>query len=179
VLPDAFLYGFTFVVQFAKQRGAFLNGDYSVTGWPQFFPYAFLVKTTLPFLLLLAVGIFAGVRAGWKNISAQLRSWTPLLALFGVYWLTSITSHLNIGHRHILPTYPVLFIAAGAFGAWLDLRRPLAALLVGALALCMSGNRGRRGRTISRISTRSRAARRTGGATSSTARSTGARICRG
>ena len=134
-LPDAFLYGFTFVIQFAQQRGAFLNGEYGLTGWPQFFPYAFLVKTTLPFLLLLAVGAFVAARTGWKNLRAQLRPWTPLLALFGVYWLTSITSHLNIGHRHILPTYPVLFIAAGAFGAWLDVRRPLAALLVGALAL--------------------------------------------
>ena len=135
VFPDAFLYGITFVIQFAKARGAFLNGDYSVTGWPQFFPYAFLVKTTLPFLLLLLVGVFAAARTGWKNLRAQLRPWTPLLALFGVYWAISIPSHLNIGHRHILPTYPVLFIAAGAFGAWLDVRRPLAALLVGALAL--------------------------------------------
>ena len=135
VLPEAFLYGFTFVLQFAKSRGAFLNGDYSLTGWPQFFPYTFLVKTTLPFLLLLAIGVVGVARNGWKNPRGQLRPWTPLLALFGIYWITSITSHLNIGHRHILPTYPVLFIAAGAFGAWLDWRRPLAAILVGALAL--------------------------------------------
>jgi hypothetical protein len=50
-----------------------------------------------------------------------------------VYWATSLTSHLNIGHRHILPTYPILFIAAGALGVWLDFRRAKAALLVGAL----------------------------------------------
>ncbi len=49
--------------------------------------------------------------------------------------MTSLASHLNIGHRHILPTYPVLFIAAGAFGRWLDLRRPLAAALLGLLLL--------------------------------------------
>jgi hypothetical protein len=30
-----------------------------------------------------------------------------------VYWAFSVTSHLNIGHRHILPTYPALFIVAG------------------------------------------------------------------
>lgn len=139
VLPDAFLYGFAFVLQFAKERGAFLNGEYSVRGWPSFFPYAFLVKTTLPFLLLLLAGGWALARRGGKDFLARLRPWTPLLALFVVYWATSITSHLNIGHRHILPTYPVLFIAAGAFGAWLDLRRPLAALLVGALALWHAG----------------------------------------
>lgn len=143
VLPDAFLYGFAFVLQFAKQRGAFLNGEYSIYGWPTFFPYTFLVKTTLPFLLLLGVGAWATLR-GWVRDGARaawprLRPWTPLLALFVVYWLTSITSHLNIGHRHILPTYPVLFIAAGMFGAWFDLRRPLAALVVGVLALWHAG----------------------------------------
>jgi hypothetical protein len=37
----------------------------------------------------------------------------PLAILFAVYWAFSVTSHLNIGHRHILPTYPALFIVAG------------------------------------------------------------------
>jgi hypothetical protein len=135
VLPEAFLYGFTFVIQFAKQRAAFLNGEYGVTGWVSFFPYAFLVKNTLPSLGLLLVGGFALVRFGWTNLRARLWPWTPLLALFVIYWATSLTSHLNIGDRHILPTYPVLFIAAGAFGAWLDLRRPWAMVLIGILAL--------------------------------------------
>jgi hypothetical protein len=139
VLPEAFLYGFTFVMQFASQRAAFLNGGYSVTGWVSFFPYAFLVKNTLPSLALLLIGLGTLARLGWKPLVARLRPWTPLLALFAVYWATSLASHLNIGDRHILPTYPVLFIAAGAFGAWLDWRRPVAALLVGGLALCHLG----------------------------------------
>ncbi|MSU24620.1 MAG: hypothetical protein EXS32_12465 [Opitutus sp.] len=142
-LPDAFLYGFAFVLQFAQQRGAFLNGDYSITGWVSFFPYAFLVKTTLPFLLLVLVGAIADGRRQWaeggRATLARLRPFTPLIGLFAVYWATSLTSHLNIGHRHILPTYPVLFIAAGAFGAWLDFRRPFAALLVAVLALWHAG----------------------------------------
>ncbi len=138
-LPDAFLYGFTFVLQFAKARGAFLNGDYSVTGWVSFFPYAFLVKNTLPSLALLLIGLGALAKLGWKALVKRLRPWTPLLALYVVYWATSLASHLNIGDRHILPTYPVLFITAGAFGAWLDWRRPIAALLVGGLVLCHLG----------------------------------------
>jgi len=91
-LPDAFLYGFTFVVQFAKARGAFLTVDYGVTGWVSFFPYAFLVKNTLPSLALLLVGVIALLRLAGKNLVARLRPWTPLLALFGVYWATSLTS---------------------------------------------------------------------------------------
>jgi len=139
LLPDAFLYGFTFVLQFAKQRGAFLNGEYSLQGWPWFFPYAFAVKSTLPFLLLIAVGTIASWsrwrHAELKSIVARVRPLTPLLALFVVYWATSIASNLNIGHRHILPIYPVLFIAAGGLGRWLNLRRPLVAAMVGALVL--------------------------------------------
>ncbi|MSU47636.1 MAG: hypothetical protein EXS37_00810 [Opitutus sp.] len=142
-LPEAFLYGFAFVLQFAQARGAFLNGDYSTTGWVVFFPYAFLVKTTLPFLLLLLTGVITGGRrlgaAGWRAALTRLRPFTPLLALFAVYWVTSLTSHLNIGHRHILPTYPVLFIAVGAFGAWFDFRRRFAARLVAVLALWHAG----------------------------------------
>jgi hypothetical protein len=136
LLPEAFLYGFAFVLQFARERAAFLNGQYSNTGWVSFFPFAFLVKTTLPFLIVCAVGaILAVTRSGraWRggSLSAwRARLWplTPLAALFVVYWATSLASHLNLGHRHLLPTYPVLFIAAGWFGRWLDLRRPLLAM---------------------------------------------------
>ncbi len=135
VLPEAFLYGAAFVAQFARQRAAFLCGEYSVHGWVAFFPYAFLVKTTVGFLLLLAVGLVTTLRAGWRRVVSSLVPLTPLLALFTVYWVTSLASHLNIGHRHILPVYPVLYVAAGAFGRWLDPRRGLAAVGVALLLL--------------------------------------------
>jgi len=137
-LPEAFLYGFAFVLQFAQARGAFLAGDYSTTGWASFFPVAFLIKTTLPVLALSALGVGRALRriavAGGVATAARLRPLTPLLALFAVYWLTSLASNLNIGHRHILPTYPVLFVTAGWFGAWLTPRRPFAGLLIAGLA---------------------------------------------
>ena len=143
VLPEAWLYGLAFVLQFSRERGAFLNGDYSTTGWVGFFPFAFLVKTTVPLLLLLALGLTAAARrvavAGFAAAWPRLRPLTPLAALFAVYWATSLASHLNIGHRHILPTYPVLFIAAGWLGRSLDLRRPLLAAAVAALALAHVG----------------------------------------
>jgi hypothetical protein len=51
----------------------------------------------------------------------------------------SLASHLNIGHRHILPTYPVLFIAAGWLGRWLDVRRPFLAVGIAGMALWHAG----------------------------------------
>ncbi len=143
VLPEAWLYGLTFVLQFSKARGAFMGGEYGVTGWVTFFPYAFMIKSTVPLLLLVGGTAIAGGMAlarrraknGAAAVLTRLRPFTPLLVLFAVYWATSLMSHLNIGHRHILPTYPVLFIAAGWLGRRIDGRGPLTAVcILGALA---------------------------------------------
>ena len=114
LLPEAFLYGFAWVVQAAKARAAFLAGDYSIFGWVRFFPLAFLWKTPLALLVALAAGAVVLARR-WRSV--RLEAIAPLLVLFVVYWAFSLTSNLNIGHRHILPTYPVLFILVGGLAA--------------------------------------------------------------
>ncbi len=120
LLPEAFLYGYAWVIQSAQARGAFLAGDYSITGWVSFFPCAFLWKTPLASLAAVALGPLALWRR-WKNPAVKaaedLTTIAPLLSLFVVYWAFSLTSHLNIGLRHILPTYPVLFILVGGLAA--------------------------------------------------------------
>ena len=125
LLPEGYLYGLAFVLKHAEARGAFLDGDYSIFGWVSFFPKAFLYKTPLSLLAgLAASAVLLGVRlrqASRSQFAAHLYRVTPLLVLFGVYWLFSLTSHLNIGHRHILPTYPVLYIFCGALG-WAAVR---------------------------------------------------------
>jgi hypothetical protein len=143
LLPEAWLHGLTFVLQFSRARGAFMSGEYSVTGWLVFFPWAFLIKTPLPFVLLVVTGALAAARrvlAAPAGIAlARLRPFTPLATLFVVYWATSLASHLNIGHRHILPTYLVLFIAAGWLARGLTFRRPCATLWVAGLLLWHAG----------------------------------------
>ena len=143
LLPEAFLYGYAWVVQSAQARSAYLAGDYSIHGWPSFFPLAFLWKTPLPVLASLVVGAAAlalrwGRSAGkWRR---DLTAVAPLLVLFVVYWAFSITSKLNIGHRHILPTYPVLFILLGGLAApgvlphWMRVTIPACALAGQAVA---------------------------------------------
>jgi hypothetical protein len=145
LLPEGWLYGLAFVLKHAEARGAFLDGDYSLVGWVSFFPKAFLYKT--PPALLAALGMAAAIAVLWvreRGLAAGrevLRRVMPLAVLFAVYWAFSLTSHLNIGHRHILPTYPVLYVLAGALGwmvvrAWRHARAGgiAAGLLVGALA---------------------------------------------
>jgi hypothetical protein len=129
LLPEAYLYGFANTMQYAGQRAAFLNGEFSTTGWWWFFPYAFAVKTTLPALGLGLLALVALV-VRWRTKDEQARWWhrvvasvyagTPLLALLAVYWIFAFTSHLNIGHRHLLPIYPALCILAGGAGFWIE-----------------------------------------------------------
>lgn len=116
-LPEAFLYGFGYVLAHADGRGAFLDGELSTQGWFEFFPRTFAYKSTPvelllpPALLMLAL---AGVGRDRAADRLAMHRTTPLLVLLGVYWTFSVTSHLNIGHRHILPTYPALLLLAAA-----------------------------------------------------------------
>jgi len=125
LLPEAFLYGYAYVIESAQVRSAFLDGAYSYTGWVSFFPKAFLYKSTPSLLLaLLTSTILVALwirKAGQARLRAALYRVTPLLVLFIGYWAASLTSHLNIGHRHILPTYPALFIFCGTLG-WAAVR---------------------------------------------------------
>lgn len=119
LLPEAFIYGFSFVIYFARERGAFLAGNYSSTGWWWFFPFAFAVKSTIGELLAAALLGFQTIR--WRRglNASRLRvalaaPLAPLLVFAAVYAAFALASKLNIGQRHILPLYLVLFILAGS-----------------------------------------------------------------
>jgi hypothetical protein len=123
----------------AQTRSAFLNGEYSLTGWRSFFIWAFALKTTVPFILALGWSLWLAIRgriqpsagrAGWWRGLVPL---TPLFALVLVYGTSSVLSHLNIGERHLLPIYPVLYILAGALGRWFARPPRWEALLAAAL----------------------------------------------
>jgi hypothetical protein len=125
LLPEAFLFGFGYTL-FSGARQSFLDGVYSPQGSPLFFPCTFAWKTPLSMFVVLAVAALGcrarKARGAASDGSAAQHPWwyplTPLVALWGIYWITALKSGLNIGHRHILPTYPPLFILAGAAGLW-------------------------------------------------------------
>jgi hypothetical protein len=118
LLPEPYLYGFAYAMVQSGQRSAFLNGRYSTEGWPLFFPFTFLVKTPLPAFVVLALALTAA--ASWFRRRPPDRTWrhayelAPLLCFVVVYGGVAVTAHLNIGHRHLLPLYPALYILAGA-----------------------------------------------------------------
>ena len=122
-LPEAYIYGLALVDRYSRSRLAFFAGDYRNTGWLAFFPIAFVTKTTVPAMVLILIGIvsFAHAPRHWRE---KLYRFSPVLILLLIYGGYSLTSKLAIGHRHLLPLYPALFIlAGGAIGVLSPLRR--------------------------------------------------------
>ena len=150
LLPPAYLEGLSLTLQASDFRSAFLCGGYSEEGWWWFFPFAFLIKTSIASLLLFLFSFVALVLWRWfphgwvvpkpaAPHCPNIYDLSPLLLLGGVYGLVCLTSHLNIGLRHIMPIYPVLFVLAGANVFWLTAKKSffkivLTALLIGTIA---------------------------------------------
>ena len=141
LLPEAYIYGFEHTYHFSRSRDGFLNGTYASTGSVGYFPYTAAVKTPLALFALLAMaGVFAARRgAGSAGVGRTLYDASPLLALFLVYTAFALASHLNIGHRHIMPVYPVLFVGAAGAAGWITSRTRVAAACTLLLAAWFAG----------------------------------------
>lgn len=146
LLPEAYLWGFAHTYKFSRYRSAYFLGEYRGTGWRTFFPVAFVLKTPLPALLTIAAGVAALVFA-WRMPAARrlTKPWlyraTPLLVFFFVYWIMAILMSLNIGHRHILPTYPVCYVLAAAAVLWLRTKfQRLGAVALGVALVAHAGD---------------------------------------
>ena len=140
LLPEGYLYGLAFTDLHSRGRLAYFAGEYRETGWWNFFPMAFLLKTTLPALLLLGITRFVYLRATPATRKREFYRLAPLMIFVAIYWVFAITSHLNIGHRHLLPIYPALYIGAGFLGPQLYRQRSkLIGGLTVVLLLCHAG----------------------------------------
>ncbi len=92
---------------------AFLMGEFSTEGWWYYFPVAFIIKTPLPTLLLLLMGIIAFIGGHRRKWVDELVVWSFVL----LYSAFIIHSRLNIGYRHMLPVLPLLLIALSSRAA--------------------------------------------------------------
>lgn len=106
LLPRPYLYGFLRFFRHSEARPAFLMGRRSEEGFWYFFPASFAFKTPLPLVVLLGLGLL--VRATPALPRAGPFVWVPAV----VYALLTLTRGINIGHRHLLPLYPFLFVLA-------------------------------------------------------------------
>ena len=109
-LPESWLYGLTDVRAMANGMPSYFFGRVYLHGVWFYFPVLFTIKTTLAMLALLALTLFAVVR-GWLRSYREL--WF-LVAPPALYFIVAMSSHLNIGARHILPVWVFCCVLAGA-----------------------------------------------------------------
>jgi len=110
LLPEDYVRGLLFVLEHSQARPTFLLGRLSDQPSPYFFPVTFALKTPLPLVVLLVLAAFVTPRLSWR---AAAFLWLP----FVDYLAFTFTRGLQIGHRHLLPIYPFLFVAAGRAAA--------------------------------------------------------------
>lgn len=126
-LPQGMLYQTERLLVHDELRPAFMDGRWRLGGWRTFFPYAIWAKTPPAVLLLLLLSLAAWWQ-GRRRVTAPgdapppYYHAFPYVALAAIYFLVAETQKINIGHRHILPIYPPLFVLAGAAG-WLWTKR--------------------------------------------------------
>ncbi|MBU3901612.1 glycosyltransferase family 39 protein [Patescibacteria group bacterium] len=95
-------------------------GEINNSGWPLYFPIVYLIKETLTLHILTFTALFYGL---WQFIKNRIYRWynfhdwlqqniaqVLMLAFIALYWYSSLQSILNIGVRHVLPTFPFVFL---------------------------------------------------------------------
>lgn len=131
LFPEAYLYGWTDILQRATDQPAMVFGHIFAAGQWFFFPGVFLIKSTLTLMILLLLVPLAGV---FERRRELLFFTIPVVFFMGV----SIASMLNLGVRHILPIYPFCIVLAGAAAATLAARSMAGRLVIGALLAFMA-----------------------------------------
>jgi hypothetical protein len=115
-LPEAYLYGMTYVLLHSEKRDAFLDGKYSNRGWFSFFPLCFIYKTPIPIIILFSMSIAALISYcvnRKKRARIFLSRISVPLSIFVIYSVIAVLSRLNIGQRHLLPIYLPIFVFGG------------------------------------------------------------------
>lgn len=84
----------------------YLLGRVTDSSFRIYFPVTYLLKTPVPFLILLGMSVLVAMKSGasrmklWQKIPVFYQ---VLVGLVAWYWLVAISSNLNLGVRYILP----------------------------------------------------------------------------
>jgi hypothetical protein len=112
--PNSYIVGLSdFFNHNAGGHPSYLLGRFSTRGWWYYFLVVFLVKTPSAVLLTLALLPLLAMRYRVRPVIPSLE-WLGILLPPAVLFGASLTSHIDIGIRHLLPVYPFLYIAIGA-----------------------------------------------------------------
>ncbi|MGF7180679.1 ArnT family glycosyltransferase [Tunturiibacter psychrotolerans] len=109
VLPEAYIWGLANTKLTEERDISYLFGTLRRHGTWLYFPAAILIKSTLPFLVLLVVAVVVCLRE-----PAVRSRWLLFLAPVVVFLGLAMRSDMNIGVRHILPIYPFLYLVGAS-----------------------------------------------------------------
>jgi hypothetical protein len=129
LLPESYIFGMGDVLAKSKGYHSFLFGkSYPTSVW-FYFPVGLVIKSSLTFLIFLAVAV-------WAVAARRFRKWREILYLAlpaAIYMAYSMAGGMNIGIRHMLPVY--VFLSVLVAGAVWELSRSDRKWLYAALAL--------------------------------------------
>ena len=109
LLPESYIYGLADVRVMDDFYSSFLLGKTYPHGVWFYFPFAIAIKSTLAFLILMGIAI-------WAIAARKLTRWREILFLTvppAIYLAVAMSSHMNIGVRHVLPIYAFLGVLIG------------------------------------------------------------------
>ncbi|MCX6802856.1 MAG: glycosyltransferase family 39 protein [Candidatus Diapherotrites archaeon] len=107
VLPPRMFEGFQFSQNWQESgREGYLFGEFR-RFIPEYFLAAFLMKTTIAFLVLLAAAFYFLVR------KPRLDAFSLLVPAVGFFLITSLMVRFYLGLRYVLPAFPFLFVFCG------------------------------------------------------------------
>jgi hypothetical protein len=117
-LPRSYVEGIDMVMNVGAMREPvyFLNGELTKEGWSYYHLAAFFYKTPLAFLV---VAVPTMLLWPWLRVrgAREYCLWLPVLLIF---FSNTAFNSLQIGVRHVLPAYPLLFVlVSGRLGSWL------------------------------------------------------------
>ena len=95
----------------------FFMGEISDAGWKNYFPIVYAIKVPLAFHILTLIALLATILSIRRSSLHKTKEWVKahfpelaMLIFIAIYWATSLTSNLNIGVRHLLPTFPFVIV---------------------------------------------------------------------
>jgi len=99
---------------------AYFMGEVTAKGWWYYFPVLYLLKEHLAFHIFTLIALLftiSNIRKSKEKNLAGIAAWmkdnfvlTASMIFIAIYWLQAITSPLNIGIRHVMTTFPFIYL---------------------------------------------------------------------
>ena len=105
LLPESYIYGLADVRKISDFYASYLLGTPYPHGVWYYFPVAMLIKSTVAFLALMLVVVWAMVSGKLRGREVWFLTIPPVL-----YLVVAMSAHMNIGMRHVLPMYAFLTV---------------------------------------------------------------------